>query len=165
MGLFLILAASLAATGEGAPIAPPAVLRYEPQCILRAVAWHMGFNPRWDIPLPALRYESRTPLRDFQDAIETQWGLRPDAFTNAFAERSNEIFLIDEARYYAKLRRFIDDSLAHEYAHYVQFHYRKQHMVPEDDTLEYEAIAVQTWFRDTYFRSPAPVPDPCRPGP
>jgi hypothetical protein len=139
---------------------PLAQLRYEPECVLRAVAWHMGFNLRWDITAPRVRYESRTPLKEFQDAVERQWGFRSPVFTNAYSQSVNEVFIIDDARYYAKLKRFMDDSLAHEYAHFVQVQYKKFDLRQDDESLEFEAVAEQTWFRETYLSNPQ-APDPC----
>ena len=94
------------------------------------------------------RSASATPLRRFQDAIAAQWGFRPRLFANAYAVASNEIYLIDEPSYYARLKRTPDDSLAHEFAHYLQVHYFNADLA--DLSCELEAIAIQTWFREAH---------------
>jgi hypothetical protein len=106
------------------------------------------FNPRLD--LPQLFVESLTPLKQFQDAIEPQWGFRPDVFTNAFADLRNEIYIIDEADYYRRNQRCMDDSVAHELTHYVQSKYQKFDL--NDESLEWDAIEVQTWFRENFCK-------------
>lgn len=104
----------------GVRSAAPARPRLHPLCILRAVAWRMRFELDDAVPVPRVRYESETPLAEFEDAVEPQWGFRPGAFLNAYIVETNEIFILDDAAYYRKFGRFLDDSLAHEYAHYFQ---------------------------------------------
>lgn len=60
-------------------------LRYSEGCILKAMAGYMGIQLRPEEPLPPIRYASSTPLSEFQDAIESQWGERPKQIQNAFA--------------------------------------------------------------------------------
>ena len=54
---------------------------------------------RPEVSLPAIYFESQTPLQQFQDVIEPQWGFRPDAFTNAYALQRNEICILDKAAF------------------------------------------------------------------
>jgi hypothetical protein len=130
------------------PVASPravAALLHDPQFILEAVARRMGVTLRPDIPPPAIRLESRTPLERLQAAAERQWGFRPDVFTTTYATASNEVFLIDEARLYDQYGGTLDDSLAHELVHYIQAHYLGDRFTT--DWSESEAVAVQIWFR------------------
>lgn len=105
---------------------------------------------RKDIPLPSFYFESKTPLKQFQDAIEKQWGMRPDAFTNAFAIVNNEIYVLDDADYYTRHERCMDDSVAHEFTHYIQSKYQGFDL--NDESLEWEAIDIQTAFRQQFCR-------------
>lgn len=106
----------------------------------------LEFNPL--IPMPELKLGGETPLNIFQDAIETQWGFRPEKFSNAFSVKSNTIFILDEANYYQRNNRCMDDSLVHELVHYVQVKYLNWDL--NDDSLEWDAIDVQTEFRNEY---------------
>ncbi|MBI3551711.1 MAG: hypothetical protein HY077_04275 [Elusimicrobia bacterium] len=147
---------------EKPPAPRKAKLRLKPDCILRSVVSRMGRTWREDLTPPRVRLESEAALTDFQDAVATQWGFRPDRFGNVYAVASNQIFLIDDDAYYFKVRRFLDDSLAHEYAHFVQVHYAGARLDENGDNLESEAVAVQTWFRETYLE-PGMDPGPgCR---
>lgn len=142
----------------------PATVRpvYPEACILKLVSKKMGLQLRPEIPLPAVRYGSETPLAEFQDAIEPQWGLRPDFVLNAYVFRLNRVYLLDEKAYYDKVGRYIDDSLFHEYVHYFQVKYRGD--VFEGDAgefLEWEAIDHQTWFRENYMRPGIPASEAC----
>jgi hypothetical protein len=130
-----------------------AELKYSPECILQAVAKEKHIALRNDVALPPIFVESKTPLKQFQDAIEPQWHLRPEAFSNAYIIARNEIYLIDEADYYARNDRFIDDSLAHELTHYLQVVYQHFDLGSGDESLEGDAIYVQTWFRDEFMRT------------
>lgn len=160
--LALLLASSawafvpdIAVTFKASP--KPAVLRYREACVLEAVAGYMGVSAeklKTAAP-PRVFYESRTPLKQFQDSIEPQWGFRPPIFGNAFVPARNEIYVLDDAAYYAKTRRFLDDSLAHEYAHFVQVRFQGGDLA--DDSLEGQAVGVQTWFRDTYLNQAPPA--------
>ncbi len=79
---------------------------------------------RPEIPVPAIFVASTTPLAQFQDAIEAQWRFRPDVVLNTYAIARNEIYLYDGAAYFAQRNRTLDDSLAHEFVHYLQAQYR-----------------------------------------
>jgi hypothetical protein len=143
----LAMAACLtpATAGETARAGQPAKLRFDPQFILAEVARRMNVTLRPELPVPAVFFESTTPLRQFQDAIAPQWRFRPHVFANAYVAARNEIYLIDEAAYYGRFGRTLDDSLAHEFAHYLQVHYLNANL--EDPSLESEAVAVQHEFQ------------------
>ncbi|MGH8682307.1 MAG: hypothetical protein ACREVP_12490 [Burkholderiales bacterium] len=147
----LAMAACLtpATAGETDGAARPAKLRFDPQFILAEVARRMNVTLRPEIPVPAVFFESTTPLRQFQDAIGAQWQFRPHVFTNAYAASRNEIYLIDEAAYYEQVGRTLDDSLAHELAHYLQVHYLKADLA--DHSLEIDAVAVQRGFEQDHL--------------
>jgi hypothetical protein len=140
---------SAAAAGENTVSAQPAGLRFEPHFILAAVARRMNVTLRPEIPVPAIFFESSTPLRQFQDAIGPQWRFRPHLFGNASVVARTEIYLIDDAGYYARSGRTLDDSLAHEFAHYVQVRYLDANL--EDPTLESDAVAIQHGFRTEHM--------------
>lgn len=123
-----------------------ATLNHDPQFILEAVARRMGVTLRLEIPLPAIRLESRTQLLRMQVAAERQWGFRPPVFLSTYAAASNEIYLIDEAALYENYPRTLDDSLAHELVHYFQAKYRKDRS--DNEWSEIEAMAIQAWFRN-----------------
>lgn len=134
-----------------APLARVATLQHDPQFILESVAKRMGVRLRPDLPRPAIRLESRTPLERLQAAAERQWGFRPHVFTTTFASAGNEIYLIDDADHYARHGGTPDDSLAHEFVHYLQATYLRDRFTT--DWSESEAVAIQTWFRNEH---PAP---------
>lgn len=100
--------------------------------------------------MPAIYYKSQTPLKQFQDAIQKQWGMRPDVFTNAFAVANNEIYILDDAGYYEEHKRCMDDSLVHELVHYVQVKYLNWDI--NDESLEWDAIEIQTEFREEFCK-------------
>lgn len=122
-------------------------LRLDPAVILQHVARQMNVTLRADEPVPKIFLESTTPLRQFQNAIAPQWKFRPHVFANAYAAERNEIYLSDDASYYKRRKRTLDDSLAHEFVHYIQVRYRKHDLA--DPTCEDEAIAVQLSFIDS----------------
>jgi len=126
-------------------------LRHDPHFILQAVAAEMNVTLRSDIPAPEILLESATPLRRFQEAIFAQWGFRPHVFTNAYAVRSNEIYLTDDPAYYTRLKRTLDESLAHELAHYLQVRYLNADLAEE--SLENDAVAIQVWFSATHVKT------------
>src|SRR5262245_54477953 len=74
------------------PAPAPATLRYTPQFVLEKVLERKGreFDP--SKPVPVIHFASQTPLGEFQDAIEPQWGFRPDVITNAYAVAANGIY-------------------------------------------------------------------------
>jgi hypothetical protein len=87
-------------------------------------------------------------LRQSRDAIGAQWRFEPRAVSNTYAIARNEIYLLDDASYYVRYRRTLDDSLAHELVHYLQATYLKEDLASE--WVEAEAVAIQTWFREEY---------------
>jgi hypothetical protein len=137
-----------AAAGESGARAEPAKLHSEPRFILETVAQRLGVTLRPEIPVPAIFVASTTPLAQFQDAIEAQWRFRPDVVLNTYAIARNEIYLYDGAAYYAQHNRTLDDSLAHEFVHYLQAQYRNDDLSSE--WREAEAVDIQTWFREAY---------------
>lgn len=128
-------------------------LKYSPECIFKAILKYKKREPNQAISLPVIFVESRTPLQQFQDAIEPQWNFRPDSFLNAYVASLNEIYLLDKADYYRRTDRFIDDSLAHELTHYFQVKYQNANLADGDDSLEPDAVDVQTWFRETFMKA------------
>lgn len=126
-------------------------LTHSPDCILQAIAMKKHITLRAEIPSPEIFVQSKTSLQQFQDAVEPQWNIRPDEFTNVYVYRLNEIYLIDEAGYYQTHNRFIDDSLAHEFVHFLQVKYQNADL-NSDESLEFEAVDIQTWFRETFMR-------------
>lgn len=147
--IFLLLAlfAPLTSFAEAMP------LTYSTECVLKAILKHKGLEFRPEIEIPKLTVESKSSLKEFQDALEPQWKMRPDNFTNAYAAHRNEIFLMDDLAYYQRTKRFVDDSLAHELQHYVQVKYRGWDLDGADDSLELDAVNVQTWFREEFMQT------------
>jgi hypothetical protein len=130
----------------------PAKLVFPPRCVFEALMRRRGRAIDPARPLPPLLFESATPLARFQDAVEAQWGGRPEVFSNAYSLKTGEIFLIDEASYYQRLRRVIDDSLAHELTHYIQVVYEGADLMNDPfGGYEQDAIDAQTWFRAEVF--------------
>jgi hypothetical protein len=146
--LFLLFIFSLAALAQKPVPAKPAQLKYTPAQIFDFVlaAKNKTLDP--SIQFPKIYFKSKTPLKQFQDAIEKQWGQRPAEITNAFANDNNEIYLMDDQDYYIKFGRCMDDSLAHELTHYVQSKYQKFDL--NDESLEWDAVDVQTQFREKF---------------
>jgi hypothetical protein len=131
--------------------AEPLRLRLEPAFVLAQVAARMGVTLDPAIAPPAVLVESATPIARFREAIGAQWGFLPHAFGNAYAVERNEIYLIDDPSYYDRLGRTIEDSLAHELAHYVQIKYLDADLAAS--AWKQDAIAVQAWFRDLHLRA------------
>lgn len=100
------------------------------------------------IIFPVIKFKSKTTLKEFQEAISQQWGQIPTEFSNAYSLSKNTIFLDDELEYYKKYARCMDDSLAHELVHFVQANY--QNFDLNDESLEWEAVDIQTKFRNNY---------------
>lgn len=137
---------------QAGPSIPPAQLQFSYDFILKQVLLKKNKPFRPELARPPVFVASQTSLQQFQDAIEPQWGFRPDIFTNAFADQKNQIYLLDDAEYYQKNQRCIDDSLAHELTHYVQSKYQGFDL--NDESLEWDAVEVQTWFRQTFCKLP-----------
>ena len=137
---------------EERPLKKPRVvkLQFSADFILEQVLLKKNLTYRPEISKPKLFLESKTELSYFQEAMLPQWGFKPDIFTNAFAVLKNEVFLSDHAAYYKKHKRCMDDSLAHELTHYVQTKYQNYDLA--DESLEYEAVEIQTWFREVHCK-------------
>ena len=125
-------------------------LRHEAACILHRVANHMGILLRRDVPTPVVRYSSTTPLSEFQSSVEAVSPMRPRAVCNSYFAGRNLIMLTDDATYYQE-GRTLDDSLAHEYTHFIQDRYGGGAGREDDDSKEREATQVQFWFRKTFM--------------
>ena len=138
----------------GADPSARARLQHDPRYILEAVARQMNVTLRADEPLPQIHFESSTPLAQFQDAVAPQWNFRPPMVANVYVIARNEIYLADDPAYYRRLRRTLDESLAHEFAHYLQVRYFAANL--GDESCETEAVAVQFAFRDQNRQSFAP---------
>ena len=119
--------------------------KYSLDFLVNYVLQIKGYTLNPTIALPILRYESKIPMKDFQDAIESQWGFKPDVFSNAYSVKTNQIFVTDDETYYLKYDRCIDDSVVHEIVHYYQTKYRQWDI--NDESLEWDAIEVQNEFR------------------
>jgi hypothetical protein len=138
--------------------APPATVRpklpYD--CVLKAVLFRMKQEYDPAKPLPDIRFASEVPVEEFDAAMEPQWGFKPGRVTNAYAPHVGTIFLSDNAEYYSKFGRAIDDSLAHEFVHYVQVRYRGLTIEEFTEWDEVEAVQVQNWFREHYVSGTPP---------
>ncbi|MCO5113281.1 MAG: hypothetical protein M9899_03805 [Bdellovibrionaceae bacterium] len=156
MGKYLVRFSMMALLGSvflfSTSMAQAKTLRYDLIFVLEVVLDKMGkqFDPQK--PLPDVFFESQIPLRQFQDAVEPQWGMRPDFVLNAYIVTLNEIYLLDDPTYYKKTNRYIEDSLVHELVHYVQVMYSNASLADGGDYLELQAVEIQTWFRETYLR-------------
>jgi hypothetical protein len=145
--LLVLVGAVVAMSGRaGADHFRRARLQHDPREILALVARQMDVALRADEPLPVILLESCTPLARFQDAVEPQWRFRPPKFTNVYVVARNEIYLTDAAGNYQRAGRSLDESLAHEFAHYLQMHYQGGGL--DDEVAEQQAIRVQFAFRD-----------------
>jgi hypothetical protein len=145
-----VLAACLAPAVAGDEHSPlePVKLRFDARFVLELVAERMQVKLRPDVPLPAIFVESAIPLRQFQDAMEGQWQFRPPMVANSYSIATNEIYLSDDASFYRRLKRTLDDSLAHELVHYIQAKYFGEDLTT--DSCEMQAAEVQRWFREEY---------------
>jgi hypothetical protein len=152
LGWFAVLAIAVYLTpviaAENFSPVQPVKLRFDSRFILEVVAQRMKVTLRSDIPAPQVFLESKTPLRQFQDAMEGQWQFRPPLITNAYSIVTNEIYLSDEASFYARFKRTLDDSLAHELVHYIQAKYLREDLTT--DGCEVQAAEIQRWFREEY---------------
>jgi hypothetical protein len=140
------LASVLACLAFAPAASEPIRLHFEPMTILQAVALRMNVTLRPDVPLPTIHLQSATPLARFQGAIAPQWGFRPPQYSNAYVVARNEIYLMDDASYYRRLGRTLDESLAHEFAHYLQVHYFNADL--SDPGCESDAVAMQALFAE-----------------
>lgn len=155
LAIVLSAALPLVPATSGAEDSTRMTLRHEPRAILETVARSMNVTLRADEPLPAIHFESRTSLARFQDAVAPQWRFRPPMIANVYVVARNEIYLIDDPQYYRRLQRTLDESLAHEYAHYLQVRYFGADL--SDETCETAAVAAQFAFRDHHLARSAAV--------
>lgn len=130
--------------------AKTAELRYSPEFILNKVLEKKRQTFDSQKAPPKILFASKVSLKEFQDDVESQWNFRPDVITNVYVLNKNKIYLMDDAAYYEKTGRCMDDSLAHELTHYVQVVYLQWDIA--DESLEWDAVDVQTWFRETYCK-------------
>jgi len=121
-------------------------LKHDPRYILESVARKMNVTLRADEPMPRIYFESSTPLAQFQEAVAPQWRLRPPMFANVYVMARNEIYLMDDAGYYRGIGRTLDESLAHEFAHYLQVRYFASTLA--DESCETEAVSLHIAFRE-----------------
>jgi len=121
-------------------------LKHDPRYILESVARKMNVTLRADEPMPRIYFESSTPLAQFQEAVAPQWRFRPPMFANVYVMARNEIYLLDDPGYYRRLRRTLDESLAHEFAHYLQVRYFASNLA--DESCETQAVSIQLAFRE-----------------
>lgn len=153
--------AALLAFPAAAAEAETAKPLYKPDCVLAAVAGKKGVTLDAARPAPMVLYGSKVPLARFLEASKEQLGgFVPDRVMNMYTVKTNEIYLSDAASTYGRHGRIIDDSLAHEYTHFLQVVYDGRGLGDgSDDYLESEAVAVQTWFRE---QGAATLPPDCR---
>lgn len=121
---------------------------YSSHFVLSRILEYKNLSFNAEIPLPEVQLSSDANLEEFQNDVEPQWGFRPDQITSVYVVRLNKIYLYDDKTYYSDHQRCIDDSLAHELAHYVQVQYRKWDL--NDDSLEWDAVDTQNWFRSQH---------------
>lgn len=138
-----------------------AVLSYKPECILAAVAVRKRATLTPGRKAPMVLLASKIPLSRFLEAAREQiGGFVPDRVMNMYVVKTDEIYLNDAASNYGRHGRIIDDSLAHEFAHYIQVAYEGADRENDpNDSLESDAVAVQTWFRE---EGAAALPPSCR---
>jgi hypothetical protein len=122
------------------------ILREDVRTTLAFVADAMNVRLDPAEPLPVVHLASTTTLARFREAIAPQWGFRPHVIVNAYAVATNEIYLDDAPAYYRRTHRTLDDSLAHELAHYLQVRYRRLDLT--DESCEMEAVTIQTAYRE-----------------
>lgn len=142
--------------GQAVPYWP---LRLEAGCVLKAVARAKGIALRADVEEPRIYFGSQTPLDVFQDTVERVYGLRPRVFHNIYVDTDNIIFLLDDSAIYRN-GRTAEDSLAHEYVHFLQVRYEGATRDSNRRVLELSAKRYQKWFRETYMSGEEPK-DPC----
>lgn len=150
MKKIILLLSLVLSTFAAAGTTPPAQLKYPVDFLFQKVLEKKRQVQNDNIAFPKIFYASKTPLKKFQDAIEKQWGFRPDLITNAYAVTNNEVYIMDDADYYNKHGRCMDDSLVHELVHFVQVQYLKWDL--NDESLEWDAIGIQTEFREEFCK-------------
>ena len=103
--------------------------------------------------MPGIFLKSKIPLRQFQDAMEGQWAFRPLARRELVLDRDQRD-LPERRRVVLPscFKRTLDDSLAHEFVHYIQVHYLRADLA--DPSLESDAVAVQHAFQRDHLYPP-----------
>lgn len=86
--LLFIFISTVALAKSNAP-ATAVNLIYSPEVIFNFVLAEKKQTLDPAIPFPKIYFKSQIPLKQFQDAIEKQWNLRPEVFTNAYAIENN----------------------------------------------------------------------------
>lgn len=100
-----------------------------------AVVEQMGHDWRDDIEPPRVVCGEGVDRSVYRET----WGFVPHVVVNHYHWPSNTILLMDAAGL---------DSLAHEYAHWVQFAYVGHDLTTDSgDFLESQAVHVQNWWR------------------
>lgn len=145
---FLVCTLTSTASWAGSKPPAPAKLKYTLEFLFNKTLEMKNLEKRDDVPMPKYFFASSTPLKQFQDALEKQWGFRPDVFTNAFAVERNEVYIMDDAEWYERNQRCMDDSVVHELVHYFQVKYQNWDL--NDESLEWDAVDKQTEFRNKY---------------
>lgn len=148
IGIFIFMLSSNLAWGSKF-ISPEPIIQSR-DCILEIVAERMNVKLDQSKTKPSIHPESVTSLKDFQDSIEEFWHMRPERITNVYQPFRNQIFIINERAYYETHKRSVYDSMAHELVHYVQHIYKGADFTQDDESLEFQAIDIQSWFRDTF---------------
>ena len=145
----LLLAATLSAPAS----AEPSTLIFPERCIFEAVAARMGASVDPSLPLPELRFKSKTSHEEFaadfkREYPDPMWQV-PAAVMNIYLPTRNRIYLDDLVEY--RHGRSLTESAAHEYAHYVQWTYQGFRFGGDEDFLESQAVQLQFWFREAYI--------------
>lgn len=145
-----VLCALLALSGRAAAPEETAKPAFRPECVLAAVAARKGVRLDPARRPPMVLFASLIPLARYREAAKEQLGgLEVDQVLNMYVVKTDEIFISDAARNYGRHGRTIDDSIAHEFGHYLQVVYDGADLADDvNDSLETEAIALQTWFRE-----------------
>lgn len=146
---FILSSVALAAAKK--PRKVTIVPKFSTERILTEILAYKSLEFRADLQIPTVILESKASIKQFQDEIELQWHMRPTMITNAYVVNYNKIYLTDDKAYYDKVGRCIDDSLAHELTHYIQVKY-KGWSLDGDEGLEWDAVEVQTWFREKFCK-------------
>ncbi|TBR17071.1 hypothetical protein EPO15_17775 [bacterium] len=134
---------------------------FKPECVLAAVAGRKGVVLDPARPLPMVLFASSIPVSRYREAAKEQLGgMEVDTVLNMYVVKTDEIYIQDAAANYGRFGRTIDDSVAHEFGHYLQVVYDKADVANDaNDSLESEAVALQTWFREV---GAAALPESCR---
>ncbi len=152
-GIFIILLLV-----PSAYAAEPMRSRYSAECILKAIAAYMRSEVK--VAIPKIIYQSETTVEEFQKLGRANFmgGSPPDTVLTMYAYEPNIIFLRDGPENYRD-GKYIEDSLAHELAHFIQVRIRGESADNDPmDLLEGEAVGVQFWFRENYLQKNIP---PC----